>query len=76
MIQPSDLTVTDGAMQLMAEEYCNDHGAREIRGNIQHVIRKVITEWERGLAGKPLVVDEAYVRSHLKAKKRKAAMGF
>ena len=74
-IDPSELTITDDALLLMAREYCSDKGAREITGNIRMIFRKVITEWERGLLSKPTVVDEAYVRSHLQ-KKQQATFGF
>ena len=77
LIPDADLSITDGAMTLMAKDYCEDKGAREIRGCVQAVIRKVLVEWDRGLIPKPFTVDEEYVRTHLKSKKKhQNPMGF
>ena len=77
LISPDELSIADEAMELMAKDYCDDKGAREIRGCVQAVIRKVLVEWERGIIPKPFIVDEEYVKSHLKSKKKQQnPMGF
>ncbi len=63
-----DLVFEEEAFLTIAREYCFDEGAREITGHIVNLIRKVITEWERGIAPKPLHIDSAYVRAHLEKK--------
>ena len=73
-----DICFTDAAMDLIAKEYCLDDGARELTANIETLLRKVIVEWERGILkrSRPTIVDEEYVRSHLKKKNRQSTIGF
>lgn len=66
-ISSGDIEFSDDALYAIAKEYCNDEGAREISGYITNLIRKVITEWSRGIAEKPILVDEEYVHSHIPA---------
>lgn len=66
-ISSGDIEFSDDALYAIAKEYCNDEGARELSGHITNLIRKVITEWSRGIADKPLRIDEEYVHSHITA---------
>ena len=52
-------------VQVIAKEYCQDEGAREMASYVESLIRKVIVRWKRGLAEKPFVIDSVFVRENI-----------
>ena len=65
-IDASELTFTHEALEFIAQDYCSDHGAREMEGNLQSLIQKSIKHWTLGTALKPLIIDREFVVKNLK----------
>ena len=65
-VKEEDLAFSDEALQLVAEEFCDDHGARKMESYIRTLIRKAIKLWSTGECAKPLTIDKGFVLSHLK----------
>lgn len=70
-LSSDDVAFSDDALYAIAKDYCSDAGARELSGHITNLMRKVITEWSRGIVEKPLCIDETYVHEHLVSYKPK-----
>ena len=68
-IDASELSFTPDALEFVAQKYCSDYGAREMEGNLQSLIRKVIKHWTLSTATKPLTVDKEFVAANLKGNK-------
>ena len=64
-LSADDIVFDDAALLAIARDYCSDAGAREISGHLTTLIRKIITQWSRGITPRPLCVDEAYVHAHI-----------
>lgn len=65
-ISEDELIFEKEALDLIAEKYCEDEGAREISSYIESLIRKVIVLWTRGMVEKPFKIDADFVRNNLK----------
>lgn len=65
-VREDDLAFSDEALQLVAKEYCDDHGARKMESYIRELVRKAIKLWSIGESTKPLMIDEEFVKNHLK----------
>ena len=65
-VKEEDLAFSDEALQLVAKEFCDDHGARKMESYIRELIRKAIKLWSIGESTKPLTIDEEFVKNHLK----------
>ena len=81
-INEGEITFEEEALQVIAKEYCQDEGAREMASYVESLIRKVIVYWNRGLAEKPFVIDADFVSENLtkmsmegKEKSRKIGFG-
>ncbi len=70
-----ELSFTKEALEVIAKDYCEDEGAREMTSYIQSVIRKVIVLWTRGMAEKPFVVDGDFVRANLRKIDKSSKIG-
>lgn len=79
-INQSELLFSKEALLLLANEYCEDEGMREMTGYITSLIRKVIRLWVCNCITKPFTVDESFVRENLvkktDRKKQKLKLGF
>lgn len=64
-IREDELIFEKAALEVIAKDYCEDEGAREMASYVEALIRKVIVRWNRGMAEKPFVIDEAFVRENL-----------
>ena len=64
-IDAADLVFSREAVELVAEEYCPDEGARVMASNIEDLARKAINGWCRGLEPRPLTIDTAFVAKYL-----------
>ena len=60
-----EITFEEESLKLIAKEYCQDEGSREMSSYIETLIRKVIVLWNRGMAEKPFVIDADFVRENL-----------
>ncbi len=79
-IDETELKFTEEALMYIAREYCEDEGVREMEGYLKSLVRKVIRLWSSHPEEKNIVVDEDFVRKHLKKKssnkKSEFRMGF
>lgn len=64
-ISEDEIAFEQEALELLANEYCQDDGAREMASYIESLIRKVIVRWNRGMAEKPFVIDVEFVKANL-----------
>ena len=69
-IDASEVSFTHEALEFIAQDYCSDHGAREMEGNVRTLIRKAIKHWTLGTALKPLIIDREFVVKNLKKQTR------
>ena len=72
-----DVRFTPEAMLFLAQR-TSDAGAREITGLIKSVLKKIIVDWNRGTASRPMVIDIAYIEKRLgsSVKHAKRQIGF
>jgi len=64
-ISADECIFEDDAINVIIREFCADEGVRELEGNIVMLMRKILTEYYRGVLQKPFKVDEDFVRSRL-----------
>lgn len=64
-INEDEIIFEKSALEVIAKDYCQDEGAREMASYVESLIRKVIVRWNRGMAEKPFAIDEAFVRENL-----------
>ncbi len=68
-MEPSDVTVTDGALRRLATEYTREAGVRALERSIARVLRKIAAKFETApadpQAGSSLTVDAPDLRSYL-----------
>lgn len=64
-INEDEIIFEKSALEVIAKDYCEDEGAREMASYVESLIRKVIVRWSRGISEKPFVIDEAFVRENL-----------
>ncbi len=64
-ISEDELIFEQEALELIAKDFCEDEGAREMASYVESLIRKVIVRWNRGMAEKPFVIDADFVRGNL-----------
>lgn len=70
-IDKDSLLFTDEALMLIARDFCNDEGMREMSGYIKTLVRKVIRIWSENQDIEYFTIDEAFVMQYLKKKKTK-----
>lgn len=68
MLDKDTLTFTDEALMLVAHEYCEDEGMREMAGYIKTLVRKAIRIWSEDQKISCITVDEEFVKQYLKKK--------
>lgn len=68
-IYKDSLLFTDEALMLIARDYCEDEGMREMSGYIKTLVRKVIRIWSENQDIENFTIDESFVSEHLKKKK-------
>lgn len=70
-IDKNSLLFTDDALMLIARDFCNDEGMREMSGYIKTLVRKVIRIWSENQDIEYFTIDEAFVMQYLKKKNPK-----
>ena len=70
-IDKDSLLITDDALMLIARDFCNDEGMREMSGYIKTLVRKVIRIWSENQSVENFTIDEAFVMQYLKKKNPK-----
>jgi ATP-dependent Lon protease len=63
-LEPSDVTITDEALRLIASDYTREAGVRQLERALARVLRKVATSLARGGAV-PIAVDVEQLREYL-----------
>ena len=64
-IEKDCITFTDKALRTIASEYCFDAGVRDMKGNVEDLICKVVSGWSRKILGNPFEIDENFVKDNL-----------
>lgn len=67
-IDKDELMFSDEALSLIARDYCEDEGMREMEGYLKSLVRKVIRIWSDEQDINFIIIDESFVRKHLKKK--------
>ena len=67
-IDAERLIMSDEALYLLAEEYCEDAGMREMTGYLRTIARKAIRLWHCNEIEKLLIVDEDFIKNYIKKK--------
>lgn len=67
-IDKDELMFSDEALALIARDYCEDEGMREMEGYLKSLVRKVIRIWSDEQDINCIIIDESFVRKHLKKK--------
>ncbi len=70
-IDKDSLFFTDDALMLIARDFCDDEGMREMSGYIKTLVRKVIRIWSENQSIENFTIDEAFVMQYLKKKNPK-----
>jgi len=61
----ADVTLTDGALHLLASEYTREAGVRALERTIARVLRKIAAQAESGTAAMPVTVEAGDLVSYL-----------
>jgi len=64
-LRPDEVTLTDGALRLLATEYTREAGVRQLERALAKVLRKVATRLASGRAEAPVTVDAEDLREYV-----------
>lgn len=66
-VNTEDIVVNDDAIKHIAQNFCEDDGARDLKKGIESIVRKVLSIWDSGMQKETFIVDKTFVDTTLES---------
>lgn len=66
-VSEKDIIIKDDAIRHIAENFCEDDGARDLKKGIESIVENILSTWDSEKSKKKIIVDKAFVDATLES---------